>query len=100
MANSKNGTPTRRQASPSTTAIPKNSTDASPDTDVEGLEPAVEILRPLLRDPAQASEAVARVATAGQFFRGPIPTPDLFRGYNDAGPGSAREILDNDKRGQ
>src|SRR3954453_14890360 len=69
-----------------------------PPTETETLKPAVDILRPLLRDPKQAPQAVARIAV--QLFRGPIPPPDDFAGYEHVLPGSARELMDMAKSEQ
>src|SRR6266496_2421432 len=91
MSDSKKGNPARPAPSPSS---PARDIGASPEAQVESLEPAVEILRPLLRDPTQAPQAVARMVTAVQLFRGPLPPADHFREYNEVVPGSAREILD------
>lgn len=93
-----NGAPPRR--TPQTPPAPRPQEAINLSSKTEALEPAVEILRPLLRDPSQAPQAVAKMVTAVQMFRGPLPPPDVFRGYNEVVPGSGREILDMAKREQ
>lgn len=58
------------------------------------MEPAVEIIRPLLSNPALAPQAVARMVAAVRMFRGPLPPPEALKGYNDVVPGSGREIVE------
>jgi Predicted membrane protein (DUF2335) len=91
MVHSASGRSDRRIAQQSSPK-PDIPVDLPPEVEQETLEPAVEILRPLLRDPNQAPQTVAKMAV--QLFRGPLPPPDHFKGYNDVVPGSAREILD------
>lgn len=91
MAHSADGRPDRRDP-PQFTQKPDAPADPPPEMEMEALEPAVELLRPLLRDPKQAPQAVANVAV--QLFRGPLPPVDQFRGYNEVVPGSARQIID------
>jgi uncharacterized membrane protein len=98
MAHSRNGAPARRPPESSTAERPLESAD--PPRDIESLEPAVEIIRPLLRDPELAPQAVARMATAVRMFSGPLPPPDVFKGYDDVVPGSAHEILEMARREQ
>jgi hypothetical protein len=74
--------------------------DPLPEAEVRALEPAVEILRPLLRDPRHATQVVATIATTVESFRSPLPSPDHFRGYDDVVPGGARELLDMATREQ
>jgi uncharacterized membrane protein len=93
MAASGKGLPARRSPSAGASAAPPQQ-EADPPPETAALEPAVEVLRPFLRDPAQASQAVARMVTAVRMFRGPLPPPTDFKGYNDVVPGSGREILD------
>jgi hypothetical protein len=98
MSHSSDDTPSpRQQKLPLPAQSETESVGPAPDT--AALEPAVEILRPLLRNPGQAQQVVARVATA-VLFRGPLPPPDVFKGYDDIVPGSAREILDMATREQ
>lgn len=92
MAHSGNGPQTQRPPRSSLAAPTK--TAADPAAETESLDPAVEIIRPLLRDPALAPQAVARMATAVRMFRGPLPPPDAFKDYNDVLPGSGHEILE------
>jgi uncharacterized membrane protein len=87
------GTPASRrlpQSSPPT-PLPQKPADP-PREDATDLEPAIEILRPLLKNPDQAQQVVTRVATA-VLFQGPLPPPDVFKGYEEVVPGSALEIL-------
>jgi hypothetical protein len=100
MANRRKSIPAGRQASPTPTAKPEDSTDALPAAEIEALEPAAEILRPLLRDPKQANQVVAMMATTVELFRGPLPPPDHFKGYEEVVPGGAREILNMAAREQ
>jgi hypothetical protein len=100
MANRRKSIPAGRQASPTPPAKPEDSTDALPAAEIEALEPAAEILRPLLRDPKQATQVVAMMATTVELFRGPLPPPDHFKGYEEVVPGGAREILNMAKREQ
>ena len=85
--------------SPTPPVAPREQKLAASPSDTAGLEPAVEILRPLLRDPGQAQQVVAKVATA-VLFRGPLPPPEVFKDYEDVVPGSAREILNMATREQ
>jgi hypothetical protein len=96
MAHSGNRPPARQPSSPATSPkeIPNSPSEA------ESLEPAVEIIRPFLRDPEMAPQAVAKMVTAVRMFRGPLPPPEVFKGYDDVLPGSAREILDMASREQ
>lgn len=55
---------------------------------------AVEYLRPFLRDPTTAVQAVTRIVAVAEKFSGPMPHPMHLRGYKEIVPGSAREILD------
>ena len=52
------------------------------------------ILRPLLRNPNEATQVVARVVAVAESFSGPMPHPRHLRGYEDIVPGGAREILE------
>jgi len=98
MSHSGDGTPSQRQPKlPVPAQSEAEPVSSAPDT--AALEPAVEILRPLLRNPGQAQQVVARVATA-VLFRGPLPPPDVFKGYDEVVPGSAREILNMATREQ
>jgi uncharacterized membrane protein len=54
---------------------------------------AIEFLRPLLRDPSQAPEAAARIVAVAEMYIGPIPHPEDFKAYEDAVPGSGKEII-------
>ena len=73
---------------------------SSQDPEGESLRKAVEILRPLLRNPEQAAVAVQRVAAVTENFSGPMPHPRHLKGYEEIVPGSAREILDMAKAEQ
>jgi len=94
-------------AEPRRRAKPPASTSASPGEDppVEHPEPeiideAVEYLRPLLRDPANAKQAAQRVFTKVQMFRGPLPHPQHLQEYENIAPGIAKAIVDNSTKEQ
>ena len=63
-------------------------------TEAEFVGKATEILRPLLRDPAQAPKAAAAVVLASvEMFSGPLPHPQHLARYESLIPGSGRDIL-------
>lgn len=53
-----------------------------------------DVIGPELRNPAQTSQVATRILTAISVHRGPLPPPDLLRGYDEVLPGAAREIMD------
>lgn len=91
MANSNNGIPSGRQGQPPPAAALGHPPVSLAVQENEALRPAVELLRPLLREPKEASQAVVRIAA--QLFRGPLPPPEQFKAYEDLVEGSARTIL-------
>jgi uncharacterized membrane protein len=91
MSNSGDETPGTQRAKPEPPAAPGQKS-VDPSAEAADFEPAAEILRPHLRNPGQAKQVVAEVATA-VLFHGPLPPPDVFKGYDEIVPGSAREIL-------
>ena len=73
----------------------------SPDIGVSSADPTpeviskvAEILRPLIRDPNQASQAVAKVVAAAEMFSGPLPHPQHLQAYEAIAPGIAKQIID------
>lgn len=59
-----------------------------------------ELLKPLLRDPAQAPVAAAAIVASIETHEGPLPHPRILVGYEDIVPGAARDILDMAKKEQ
>ena len=68
--------------------------------ELEALDKASEILRPLLRDPKAANRAAARIVAVVEQHSGPIPHPRILFGINEIVPGAAREIVDMAKAEQ
>jgi uncharacterized membrane protein len=66
----------------------------------EGVSKAVELLRPLLRDPALASTAAAQIMAVTELFSGPMPPPGHFKAYEEAVPGSGKDIISMAMRAQ
>ena len=55
---------------------------------------AAEILRPLLRNPDEASKAATAIVARLEMFSGPMPPPQHLERYNSIVPGAGRIILD------
>jgi uncharacterized membrane protein len=94
MADSSENSPEPRSAASHSRAQalgPSQSPDHSADPEV--VSRVSEVLTPLLRDPTQARQVIARIVEVTESFSGPLPHPQHLKGYDDIVPGSAREIL-------
>src|SRR5689334_12356661 len=100
MTDSRSGVPTRRSAQPRASPAAAPQQTADPPSENEILERAAELLRPLMRDPAQAPQTVARMVAEVEMFRGPLPHPGHLQAYNEIIPGGGQEILEMAKREQ
>ncbi len=69
-------------------------------SETEVVEKTSELLKPLLREPAQAPQAAQKVVSTLGMFAGPMPPPEILAGYDALIPGAAREILDMTKTEQ
>lgn len=72
----------------------------SPSEEPDAIKEAISALRPLLRDPQQAPQAVTRIIEIAEEYSGPLPHPRHFEKYEAVLPGSAREILGMAKKEQ
>jgi len=92
--------PKPRQALSQPNPVPATLTENQDEPSPEAVGQAEELLRPLLRDPTQASQTVARIIAVSERFSGPIPHPRHFEAYEQSVPGSGREILEMAKKEQ
>jgi uncharacterized membrane protein len=69
----------------------------------DGSDPAIDELiskvKPYIR-PDKAAEVSEIIITHTRSHSGPLPTPEMFAGYDHVLPGAAQEILDMAKREQ
>ena len=59
----------------------------------EVISEASELLRPLLRNPAEAPAAANRIVAALEVHKGPLPHPRILKGYDEIVPGAAGDII-------
>jgi hypothetical protein len=74
--------------------LPSQRAVGAPDGKAEVVDEASELLRPLLRDPAEAAKTAAELVAAIELHKGPLPHPRILSGYDEIVPGAARDILD------
>lgn len=51
-------------------------------------------LRPAVIQPSKIQPSLQNVTVSQELFAGPLPHPDILRGYNEIVPGAAKMILD------
>lgn len=84
------GDPAANEGPPYTSRSAMGAAQVTP----EALDEASELLKPLLRNPAQAQGTAAKLVAGMETHAGPLPHPHILSGYEELIPGAARTILD------